>query len=392
MSRGAWLALGLALAAWLPARADEAALRRALQAFDYMALWSDNQHPVPTRKWLQPIRWRIDGRDPAGWRAPILEAMDRIAKLTGLDIAQARDGEPENFLFLFEETSAYFVAGRAAGCYATTRLDPRTPGGIGRAELRINLSQRGALRACIVHEMMHGFGFPGHPHELDSVLSYTMRREDLTELDESALRTLYDARVPANFYHLPALTAARQVIAERLGLVAKGVPADKLATAYLDEAVTWLQRAGAAGNVFASSQLGNAYWFGHHVAIDAPAALDWWTRAAEAGDSHAAFLLGVAMANGEKGVAKSEEAALRWYRMAAARGHASALNNLGLFTERGTATAVDPVEALAHYELAAAAGVPIAKANAERLRRTMGADAIARAQARAAEIKASFTR
>ena len=357
-----------------------------------MALWHDNQYPVATRKWLQPVRWRIAGHDAAGWRAPIVETMDRIAALTGLDIAEAGEGQDGNFLFLFEETSNYFIGGRAAGCYAATSYDPRNPGSIARAELRINLSQRGALRGCIVHEMMHGFGFPGHPHDLDSVLSYTMRRDRLTELDESAFRTLYDARIRANFYHLPTLVAARQVIAERLGMVAKGVPADRLATAYLDEAVTWLKRAGDAGNVFAQTQLGNAYWFGHHVAVDPPAALGWWTRAAEAGESQAAFLLGLVAANGDKGVPKSEATALRWYGAAAAKGHPSALNNLGLFMERGGATAADPVEALARYELAAAAGLDIAKANAERLRRTMAQDAIARAQSRAAEIKASFTR
>lgn len=392
MIRAARFALGLALAACLPARADEAALRRELQVFDYMALWHDNQHPVATRKWLQPVRWRISGRDPAGWRAPIVETMDRIAALSSLDVAEAAEGAAENFLFVFEETSAYFIAGRAAGCYATTRLDPRNAGGIARAELRINLSARGALRACIVHEIVHGFGFPGHPHDLDSVLSYTMRRDRLTELDESAFRTLYDARVRANVYHLPTLVAARQVIAERLGMVAKGAPADGLATAYLDEAVTWLKRSGDAGNVFAQSQLGNAYWFGHHVAIDPQVALDWWRRAAEAGDPHAAYLLGLVHATGEKGVPQSGATALGWYRTAAVKGHALALNNLGLFIEQGTATAADPVEALAHYELAAAAGNQVAKANAERLRRTMTSDAVARAQIRAAEIKASFTR
>ena len=392
MIRRVLLALGLALAVALTARADEAALRRELQAFDYMALWWDNQHPVASRKWMQPVRWRISGRDAAGWRAPIVETMAQIATLTSLDISEAREGQGENFLFLFEETSAYLIAGRSAGCYATTLLDPRNPGAIARAELRINLSQIRALRGCIVHEIVHGFGFPGHPHDLDSVLSYTMRREYLTELDQSAFRTLYDARVRPNLYHLPVLTAARQVIAERLGLVAKGVPADALATSYLDEAVIWLKRAGDAGNVFAQSQLGNAYWFGHHVAIDAQAALGWWTRAAEAGESHAAYLLGAVSAGGEKGVPKSEETALRWYRVAAAKAHPSALNNLGWFIEQGTATPADPVDALAHYDLAAAAGNQLAKANAERLRKTLPADALARAQSRAAEIRASFTR
>lgn len=381
------LAFAVALVAASGAGADEKRLRAELQAFDYMSLWRDNQHPVATTKWLQPVRWRIVGQDPAGWRAIVVDTLARIATLSGLDVAEAAAGQPENFAVSFEDISLLIVDGRGAGCVATTWRDPAT-GGIARAQLRINLRQGSALRACIVHEMMHGFGFPGHPHDLDSVLSYVMRRDYLTALDESAIRTLYDRRIRPGLYHLPALMFARQALAERFGMPTDDASLRGVAADYLDEAATWLKRMGERGDLFAQAQLGNAYWFGHHVAVDAVEARRWWTLAAEGGEANAAFWLGRAAASGEKDTPRSDADALRWYRLAVAKGHVQATNNLGQLIEAGRGVAADPVEAWAHYVLAAESGNADAKANAARMAAARPAD-LARAQARAAEIKAA---
>jgi TPR repeat protein len=386
-----WLAGFVALAGPLvlqatPARAaDEAQLVRELEAFDHMTLWHDNKVPVATRKFAGKVRWRFAGIDPGGWREVVVASFARMAALSGLDVAAAAEGEEENFTVKFEETSAYFIGGRAAGCYATTRFNSAT-GAIVRAELFVNLSQRQAMRRCIVHEMVHGFGFPGHPHDLDSILSYTWNRDDLTALDESAFRTLYDRRVGANWYHLPALIAARQVLAERLGLVAAGAKTDHLARAYLDGAVVWLKRAGDGGDLFAQAQLGNAYWFGQHVAVDGAEALRWWTRAADSGHADSAFRLGWAADRGEKGAAKSDEAALRWYGLAAKQGHAAAINNLGSLIENGRGAPADPVEAWAHYRVAADRGNETAKRNVERVGAKLTQEQAARAAERAKAI------
>lgn len=381
------LALALALAAASGAGADETRLRTELQAFDYMSLWHDNQRPVATTKWLQPVRWRIVGLDPGGWRGTVVETLARFATLSGVDVAEVADGQQENFTISVEEISLLIVDGRGAGCVTYTWRDAAT-GGIARAQLRINLRQGPALKACIVHELMHAFGFPGHPHDLDSVLSYVMRRDHLTALDESAIRTLYDRRIRPGLYHLPALILARQALAERFGMPADEASLRGVAAGYLDEATVWLKRMGERGDLFAQAQLGNAYWFGHHVAVDAAEARRWWTLAADGGEPNAAFWLGRAAATGEKDTPRSDAEAVRWYRMAAAKGHAQATSNLGQLIEAGRGAAADPVEAWAHYILAAESGNGDAKANAARLAAARPAD-LARAQARAAAIKAA---
>ena len=55
------------------------------------------------------------------------------------------------------------------------------------------------------------------------------------------------------------------------------------------------------------------------VEMDMGKAVEWYQKAAEAGDAYSMFALGNAYENGE-GVGKDEEKALDWYRKAAATG------------------------------------------------------------------------
>ncbi len=422
MSRFALALIGLfALLAAAPARADEAQLVRHLAAFDGMALWHDNRTPVPTRKWTQPVRYALVGLEPGGWRDVIVESLVRMAALSGLDVAPAAAGVEPNLVIKFEETSAYFIGGRAAGCYATTRASGA--GAILRSELFINLSQRQAMRRCIVHELVHAFGFPGHPHDLDSILSYTFQRDSMTELDEMAFRTLYDSRIGTNWYHLPALLAARQSLAERLGLVAPGADTGHLARAHLDRAVGWLRDYADKGDVYAQTQLGVAYFAGQHVAKDPAEAARWWRSAADGGSSDSAYRLAEAMLagtiarddpatlallrqaagkghapamfrlgrlaeTGERGETKSEAEALRWYGEAARRGNAAAFNAWGLMVEQGRGAKADPVEAWALFRAAVDRGNRNAQRHLDRLTPALSPDDLARARERVKAVSA----
>jgi hypothetical protein len=44
---------------------------------------------------------------------------------------------------------------------------------------------------CLLHEGMHSLGFNGHPHRLDSLLSYTRDQNALTEIDRRLIDMLY---------------------------------------------------------------------------------------------------------------------------------------------------------------------------------------------------------
>ncbi len=45
---------------------------------------------------------------------------------------------------------------------------------------------------CLMHEGMHSLGFGGHPHRLDSVLSYTNNQIILTDIDLRLIGVLYN--------------------------------------------------------------------------------------------------------------------------------------------------------------------------------------------------------
>ncbi len=52
--------------------------------------------------------------------------------------------------------------------------------------------------SCLIHEGMHALGFNGHPHRLDSVLSYTENTKELTDIDRLLIHALYDNEIQNN--------------------------------------------------------------------------------------------------------------------------------------------------------------------------------------------------
>ena len=81
-------------------------------------------------------------------------------------------------------------------------------------------------------------------------------------------------------------------------------------------AVDWYRRAAEAGNADAQFHLGVCYSCGTGVAQDARAAVDWYRRAADAGSSIAQLYLGFCYERGS-GVDASTRSAIEWYRRAA---------------------------------------------------------------------------
>ena len=57
--------------------------------------------------------------------------------------------------------------------------------------------------------------------------------------------------------------------------------------------------------------------------------MDWYLKAAEAGEATAMCNLGVYYAYGKGGLTKDETKAVEWYRKAAEAGNARAMCNLG---------------------------------------------------------------
>ncbi|MBM3521888.1 MAG: DUF2927 domain-containing protein [Alphaproteobacteria bacterium] len=374
-----WLRLALVLLAVMvaaPAAGDDARISRFLQAFDETALWHDGKTLVQTKKWTGAIRLQIVGNSGDSFERFAVESVEEAAKLAGIRVERAT-GSDANFVVKFEDTANYHIGGRAAGCYSATRWNPR--GEIIHGELFINYSMRNQLRECIVHETMHAFGFPGHPHGLDSVLSYVYRRDRLTELDIAAFRVLYDQRMRTGLYYLPALQLARQIIAEQTGTIAKGGDASGFAKAYLERAVKYLREAAEANQIMAQRQLGIALYFAQIVARDDAEAVTWWRKAIAQGDWESSYLLGEATAAG-RGTPKDPAAAYKLHRDAADRGHAGAMLRVAQALETGSGVAADPVLAASFYILAAQRGQQAAAATRDALFAKVGNDGRARAE------------
>ena len=89
--------------------------------------------------------------------------------------------------------------------------------------------------------------------------------------------------------------------------------------------------------------------------------------AAERGDAHAQFLVGVAYMNGW-GVERDDAQALVWYRKAAEQKHQGAQHKLGEMYENGQGVAKDYAEAAAWFRKLVEQGNRSAQADLDRLR------------------------
>lgn len=101
---------------------------------------------------------------------------------------------------------------------------------------------------------------------------------------------------------------------------------EDLANKYQD-ALTWFEKAAAAGNEKAQYYLGLMYYQGKGVKADYNKAVEWFTKSANAGNEKAQYYLGVCYYYG-KGVAKDTVAAKDWFTKAASKGYKQAKDYL----------------------------------------------------------------
>ncbi|WP_300303722.1 DUF2927 domain-containing protein [Ferrovibrio sp.] len=175
-------------------------------------------------KWTEPIRYAADGRTDDAARLAFAEAtLLRMAAIAGVEAYKVPHVSAANFALVFSNVENFKLAsGQTAFCYAVPLADRN--GHMTKVILHLNINMPNAFygqmqtlspEQCIVHEMMHGFGFYGHPHTTYSILSYgNIRLQDMTEADELLLRTLYDGRMKPGLQRWPALHQAHEIMAE----------------------------------------------------------------------------------------------------------------------------------------------------------------------------------
>lgn len=165
-------------------------------------------------------------------------------------------------------------------------------------------------------------------------------------------------------------TAAKQLAADRAGLVARGLveiaqSAYEQAHEYLeqerwDEAMRLLQIAAAHEHTLAQVDLGEMYLAGEVVPEDSNEANKWFQRAAENGNAEAQYIYSLSFDEGSP----DEE---KWLRLAAEQGHEQAQNNLGLMYEYGKGVPQNYEKAIRWYLPAAERGQAWAQSSLGRL-------------------------
>jgi TPR repeat protein len=152
-----------------------------------------------------------------------------------------------------------------------------------------------------------------------------------------------------------------------------------------------LQDAAAKGNPRAETQLGEMLLRGDGIAKDEARGLALLEKAARAGQSNAAFRIGMLLTNGDSGVAKDPDRALAYFRAAAAAGEAEGFFNIGAAYASGLGVKRDYSEALGWLIVARQRGANPATEEALRAQLQKSYPPwIARGEARAKEIEQEF--
>lgn len=126
------------------------------------------------------------------------------------------------------------------------------------------------------------------------------------------------------------------------------------------QALSWYQRAAAAGDLTATNNIGFLYFAGQGVERNIAEALRWFVRAAELGSTGAMDNIGEMYARGI-GVEPSDTEAFQWFRKAAERGHDTAACKVGSCYRAGRGVPQDSVQAYVWFSIGIAAGVDAAQ-------------------------------
>ncbi len=121
------------------------------------------------------------------------------------------------------------------------------------------------------------------------------------------------------------------------------------------KALEWYNKAANAGNDSAMYSIGYMYDYGEGVEQDYSKALEWYNKAANAGNSAAINNIGY-MYEFSEGVEQDYSKALEWYNKAVNAGNAAAMNNIGRMYEFGKGVEQDYTKSLEWYNKAANAG------------------------------------
>lgn len=299
MSRKIWtlfLAALLAPCAALAADETEQGL-----ATVWEALWHQSGTPTRIVRWDGEIRMRMTGIDLAKNRDYIMQALRTVTDEAGVKLVDVSDQPNAEQVANFKvEVVADTALEDNQPC--VTYLDFRTEDRIDTATMQMRSKD---VWRCAYHESMHLMGVRGHPGG-KTVLSYFPTKVDgLLPLDRAMLHAWYSPRMKGGmtpFEALPVL--ADEVVNMAQDKAAAAQTRDRFFASTVDQMQAYaagrgdipaiVKRSGKStddgirrGRSEMSYFLGVAYFEGAMVAADQKQALNWFERAASAGNRRA---------------------------------------------------------------------------------------------------------
>ena len=172
---------------------------------------------ISVAKWTKPLRYQLVDASPED-TAKVAALVERVHRLTGIDIAPAAAQEPNitvSFVPFRHRNNAVFqltdrgALGPAVGsmvmrwrdterekCLGLISVDP-VSSAIAKADILIKDELPSRIRdACIVEEIVQSLGLMNDdPRARPSIFNDSQEFLDLTSHDEFLLRILYDSRV-----------------------------------------------------------------------------------------------------------------------------------------------------------------------------------------------------
>ncbi|MGZ5182729.1 MAG: hypothetical protein ACXWC6_13930 [Ramlibacter sp.] len=299
MSRKFWtllLAVLLAPCAALAADDTEQGL-----ATLWEALWHQSGTPTRIVRWDTEIRMRMTGVDLQKHRDYILQALHTVTDEAGVKLVDVTDQPNADQVANFKlEVVPDTALEDNQPC--VTYLDFRTEDRVDSATMQMRSKD---VWRCAYHESMHLMGVRGHPAG-KTVLSYfPVKVDGLLPLDRIMLRAWYSPRMKGGmtpFEALPVL--ADELVATMPDKAAATQTRDRFFASTVDQMQAYaagrgdipaiVKRSGKStdegirrGRSEMSYFLGVAYFEGSMVAADQKQALNWFERAASAGNRKA---------------------------------------------------------------------------------------------------------
>ena len=299
MSRKLWtLLLALLLAPCAALAADET--EQGLATL-WESLWHQSGTPTRIVRWDGEIRMRMTGVDLAKHRDYIMTALRTVTDEAGVKLVDVSDQPNAEQVANFKlEVVPDNALEDNQPC--VTYLDFRTEDRVDTATMQMRSKD---VWRCAYHESMHLMGVRGHPGG-KTVLSYfPVKVDGLLPLDKVMLHAWYSPRMKGGmtpFEALPVL--ADEFIATLPDKAAAQQTRDRFFATTVDQMQAYaagrgdipaiVKRSGKAtddgirrGRSEMSYFLGVAYFEGSMVPADQKMALNWFERAASAGNRRA---------------------------------------------------------------------------------------------------------